>query len=174
MSFGKDKPLIIDLGDEKRLTASGYIDRVDIKNDGNVEITDYKSGSKWIFDNLQDPKDAGLTEGNAQLALYYLAIKELARTSDDPEHTRLRDVTSMSYRFVTAKGDYDIVSLHVDEDSEDCYKAAFAELLEEIETGYFPAEKGAVRLSIKDREPGCKYCGYKAVCYHGSESLEDN
>jgi len=171
--FGMDEPLAIDLGDGKKLMVSGIIDRVDITNDGNAEITDYKTGSKWVFDNLQSPEDVGITEGNAQLAFYYLAIKELARTNKDPKLSRLNNITGMSYQFVTAKGDYDIVSLQVNDESEACFKAAFVELLEEIEKGYFPAEKGAVRLSDKDKKPSCTYCGYNLVCTY-TLGLEEN
>ena len=164
LKFGMDEPMSIELGDGKKLMVSGKIDRVDITKDGNVEITDFKSGSKWGFYNLQSPEDAGITESNAQLAFYYLAIRELARTSNDPKLARLKNIIGMSYQFITAKGDYDVVSLQVTDDSEQCYKTAFIELLEEIEKGYFPAEKGTVRLSGKDKNPSCTYCGYNTVC----------
>jgi len=164
MPFGRDEPLIINLGDGKLIKASGYIDRIDIANDGGVMITDYKTGRKGQFENLQDPQITGITEANAQLALYYLALKQVARLSDDPELDRLQDITSMSYHFVTAKGDYDVVTMNVDDDSEGRYKVAFAELIDEIEKGQFPPEKGAVRLGEKEKEVNCRYCGYNSVC----------
>ena len=165
MPFGGDEePLNIKLGEGRRVKVSGFIDRVDITEDGDVEITDYKTGGKRNFENLMAPEDAGITEGNAQLALYYLALLELARTGDDPELKKLQDITKMSYYFVTAKGDYDILSLSVDEDSEELYKSALVELLQEIEKGQFPPEKGAVRLVGKDRAPSCGFCGYREVC----------
>jgi ATP-dependent helicase/nuclease subunit B len=170
MPFGSGEPLVINLGEGKMIKASGFIDRIDIAKDGGVMITDYKTGRKGQFESLQDPRIEGITEANAQLVLYYLALKEIARTSDEPELVKLQDVTSMSYHFVTAKGDYDIVTMHVDDDSEACYKAALVELVDEIEKGQFPPEKGAVRLDGKEKEPNCRYCGYKAVCAYAPDA----
>lgn len=173
MAFGFDEPLTIRLGEGRRVNAYGYIDRIDVTVDGDVEITDYKTGSKWLYEGMQDPGIAGLTEANAQLALYYLALRELAATSDDPDLAKLRDITKMSYHFVTAKGDYDTISLHVDDDSEDVYKAALSELVDEIGKGLFPPEKGAVRLSDDRRSPNCRYCGYARICVRLTEVEED-
>jgi RecB family exonuclease len=170
MAFGMDEPLAIRLGEGRRIKASGFIDRIDITKDGDVGITDYKTGSKWIHEDLQEPQVAGITEANAQLALYYLALKELAGVSDDPDMAKLQDITSMSYQFVTAKGEYDTISMRVYDDSEKIYKAAFTELVDEIEKGLFPPEKGAVGLEEKDRKPNCRYCGYAAVCVCSPET----
>jgi len=173
MAFGEGEPLILRLDNDKMIMASGYIDRVDVSSDGSVGITDYKTGRKGVFDNLQDPKEVGITEGNAQLALYYLALKEVAQKSDDPELVKLHDLKNMSYQFVTAKGDYDVVSLNVTDESESCYRTAFSELIIDIEKGQFPPEKGGVRLSDKEKEPNCRYCGYSTVCTYSPDTVGD-
>jgi len=170
MSFG-DEPIVIDLGDDKKIKASGVIDRINITKSGKAEIVDYKTGSKWLFDNLTEPQESGITEANAQLALYYLALREIAHASDDPEIKKLADIESISYQFITAKGDYDTITIRPDDDADACYKRAFRELISEIDNGCFPPEKGAVNLN-DDSEVGCLYCGFKPVCVHAPDDRE--
>jgi len=172
MSFRKE-PVIIDLGDDRMLKVSGVIDRINVTKDGRAEIVDYKTGSNWYFENMTEPQESGITESNAQLALYYLALREIARTSDDPNIQKLADIESISYQFITAKGDYETITIKPGDDAEDSYKEAFLELINDLDNGEFPPEKGALNIADeKELQPNCRYCGFVSVCAHTPDDRE--
>jgi len=70
LSFGKDEPIIIDLGEGRKIKAAGVIDRIDRLNDNSTEVVDYKTGSTRLFRKLRTPQDVGIDEANVQLAWY--------------------------------------------------------------------------------------------------------
>jgi len=75
------------------------------------------------------------------------------------------DITKLSYRFVTVRGNYEVYSLLVSGNAEETYKAAFLDICKEIEKGEFPPIKGQVNLhDEKDLKVDCRYCGYKNMC----------
>jgi len=162
LEFGKEEPVLIDLGEGRKIKAVGVIDRIDRMKDGSLEIIDYKSGNARTFKRLRSPQDAGIDEANVQLALYYLALIEAERTDAIP---KVDNIKKMSYRFVTEKGNYDIFSLSVGSGSEESYKAAFLDICKEIEKGEFPPIKGQVVIQDeKERKVDCRYCDYNSVC----------
>ena len=167
LKFGEREPVIIDLGEGRKLKASGIIDRIDKLSDGSVEIIDYKTGRARAYWRLRIPLNVGIDEANAQLALYYLALKTIARGSDYPAVKNIDDISKLSYRFVTAKGNYDIISLPTDNGSEDSYKAAFLEIFKEIEEGIFPPLKGKLSDVYRvGNKVDCRYCGYNNACQY--------
>ena len=164
LDFGKDE-LIIDLGEEWKIKVSGTIDRIDRMKNGSVEIIDYKTGSARTLKKLRTPQDVGIDEANVQLALYYLALKEASHNPENHTIKNIDAIKKLSYRFVTAKGNYDIISLTVSSDSEESYKAALKELCKEIKKGEFPPEKGQLIISDdNERKVDCRYCDYNTVC----------
>ena len=170
LDFGKDESILIDLGQGRKIKAAGIIDRIDRMKDGSLEIIDYKSGSARTFKRLRTPQEVGIDEANVQLALYYLALMEAARTG---VISKIDNIKKMSYRFVTAKGNYDIFSLPVNSSSEESYKAAFLDICKEIEKGDFPPVKGQVVIKDeKEREVDCRYCDYNSVCKYAFTETE--
>lgn len=164
-SFGSDEsPVIIDLGEGLNINAVGKIDRIDRLNDDSIEILDYKSGSTYGLEDPCDPS-AEITTANAQLALYYLALQEIARNSDDPATKELTNIRNLSNHFITAKGNYDIISIPVCGNAEALYKSAFLHICKEISTSVFPPHKGnSDGLDEEKKHADCRYCGYNQVC----------
>ena len=179
--FGKEEPVFVDVGDGHVVKVKGKVDRIDEMNDGTVEIIDYKTGSTWTFKDLKSPEEVGINEANAQLALYYLALRELGDIglSDDSSKNLVANdnfvdvekINKMSYRFVTAKGNYDIISMPVTYESEDKYRRSFLKVCKEIENGVFPPERGN---STEDASLAvdCKFCNYNEVCYYAYTNVE--
>jgi ATP-dependent helicase/nuclease subunit B len=177
--FGEQEPIMIDLGEGRKIRVSGSIDRIDKMKDGSTEIIDYKTGSTYAFKASALSKKAEIDETNAQLALYYLALKEIARGGDNlkinqkinPEIKNIGDIRNLSYRFVTEKGNYDTISLPVAAESEALYKAAFLEIFKEIEKGVFPPKRGVIGSSDEeDSKVNCNYCNFRTVCKFASVS----
>ena len=174
MAFGDDGALLIDLGKGKSIQASGKIDRVDRTASGKIEIVDYKTGSKRPYERIADPADAGIDEANAQLVFYYLALKKIARAGITDDLQKEIDISKVSYRFITEKGDYDVISLPIGNDAEKCYKKALLDLVNEIEKGQFPPEKGAIRAAgEKVGDFDCRYCGYHQICAYAFPGEEE-
>lgn len=164
-AFGEDDPVVIDLGEGRKIKAAGKIDRIDRLVDGSLEIIDYKTGSAYTLKDLKSTQEVGINEANAQLILYYLVLKELVRNGDIDEIKNDDEIRNISYRFLTAKGNYDIISLPLTEDSEASSKAAFLDVCKEIEKGVFAPEKGKIKTGDdKERKVNCKYCGFNGAC----------
>ena len=159
--FGEAEPVIIEIGKGRKIHASGYIDRIDQISDGSIEVMDYKTGSTYKFQNLQSPQAVGIDDANAQLVLYYLVLNELKQSGQ----TAISNIQKLYYRFPTAKGEYEIISLPLTDKCEEYFKAAFLEIVKEIETGVFTPQKGKVRYSDeKELVVDCKFCGFANVC----------
>ena len=170
--FGSEPPVIIDVGEGRKIKAFGKIDRVDKLQDGSIEIIDYKTGGTWSFQNLQSPEEVGLNEANTQLALYYLALKEISgnNTSDI---TDIGNISKMSYVFLTAKGDYDVISMVPSNESQSAYKSTFLDIYKEIEKGIFTPHKGILNYTDDEElEVNCKFCGYVNACKYSLSSEE--
>ena len=166
--FGKgDESLKIDLDDGIELRVSGAVDRINFFKNGKVEVFDYKSGSTYSFEGLKPPDIDGITEKNIQLTLYYLAMLEIANTSEDSDDKQLKNVDRLYYSFITARGNYDEIEMVPCDNAEKVYKDALRVLIADIAKGVFLPEKGT-----DGSDPDCKFCGYKKVCPFVTEKVE--
>ena len=166
--FGKgEEALKINLDDNIELRVSGAVDRINFFKNGKVEVLDYKSGSTYSFDGLKAPDTDGITEKNVQLTLYYLAMLEIAGSSEDSDDKQLKNVDRLYYSFITAKGNYDEIEMIPCENAEKVYKDALLTLIADINKGIFLPEKGT-----DGSDPDCKFCGYKRVCPFVTEKVK--
>jgi DNA helicase-2/ATP-dependent DNA helicase PcrA len=124
---------------ERRLKIGGKIDRVDVLNNGKIEIIDYKTGA-----NIPTQRQV---DHDLQLTFYALAainIKDKPFT-DDPD-----DILLTLYYF---DGQKKITTTRTKEELEEMVKKIY-KIREEIEKSDFKCSGGFL----------CKNCEYKLMC----------
>src|SRR6185312_8394649 len=95
--FGRTKgwPALELLVDDERLLFQGFIDRIDRNGDGDVHVTDYKTGSGRSYEGIEE--DAVLAGQHLQLALYNRAAR--ANLAD-------AGAVSSAFWFATSAGEF--------------------------------------------------------------------
>lgn len=172
LEFGKDRECSVQLPDGKSFYVKGFVDRVDRMNDGTRQIIDYKTGGTYKYKTVGLPLDGRLDGGSVQLLLYYLALKALAQTDGPEDFRKVENISSVSYRFVTEKGDYDTVGVHVSSGDDQMILDAFNNLLCEIAAGRFTPETLAIDGNeemkdidkVRSKQRVCRYCSYLPMC----------
>jgi RecB family exonuclease len=145
MRFGADDDAALALPDGRRIRLKGSIDRVDRTRDGQLIVTDHKSGGKSKFKDLTvDDPTAGATL--FQLPSYAAAARARFGDLDTPVHAEYG---------LLRKGDYARPGLAMTPEVDARVSAALALVVEGIETGYFPnrPERPGWRFYV-----GCLYC----------------
>lgn len=145
MRFGADDDAALALPDGRRIRLKGSIDRVDRTRDGQLVVTDHKSGGKSKFKDLTvDDPTAGATL--FQLPSYAAAARARFGDADTPVHAEYG---------LLRKGDYARPGLAMTPEVDARVSAALALVVEGIETGYFPnrPERPGWRFYV-----GCLYC----------------
>lgn len=116
---------------------AGSIDRVD-RRDGTQRVTDYKTGKAPAKDDRPRQDDPTLAGTRFQLPLYAVA----AATGHD------LPVSEVRYWYCTERGEFDQVSLTIDDALMDAVRADVGALVDAIEKGWFPLKGG--RGSARD------------------------
>src|SRR5699024_9688862 len=116
---------------------AGSIARVD-RRDGTQRVTDYKTGKAPAKDDRPRQDDPPLAGTRFQLPLYAVA----AATGHD------LPVSEVRYWYCTERGEFDQVSLTIDDALMDAVRADVGALVDAIEKGWFPLKGG--RGSARD------------------------
>jgi RecB family exonuclease len=126
----EDQPALpVPLGPDRRLLVRGAIDRIDRATDGRLVVTDYKTGRRQAYKDLDEtnPHDHGV---HLQLPLYGLAAQ---RWEGEPVAIDVR------YWFVTEKGGFQDVGYRLTPEALDDSLGAIDRIVTGIEQGLFPA-----------------------------------
>jgi RecB family exonuclease len=126
------------------------IDRVDRDDDGQLFVTDYKTGRGIGYQGLgDDPVDRGR---HLQLPIYALAARAAFAASPDT-------TVHASYRFLDREGEE--LSVRLDEQTTDRFDDVLGVLVAGIESGAFPYHPGAAdRSSFAN----CRFCDFDRLC----------
>lgn len=144
--FGKTELLKLELPDESSIAVTGVVDRMDkVLKDNSIKIIDYKTGSTFGYDVLNDINSALINAKSIQPILYYLALKALD----------IKDINAAVYVFVTSKGDYDTYEISFETVSDEMLKQGLVGLLDKISTGIY---------KVVEDDFKCRYCPYAEVC----------
>jgi hypothetical protein len=146
--------------EEARLTNGlrlrGAIDLVERRADGNLRVTDYKSGKAVV------PESAVLYGGRSlQRVLYPLAYEALTGET----------VVSGRLYYCTRKGDYLERVVAIDEQALENLAEFQRMLTQFIQDGFFPAAPFPKTDDWKDYNYGCRFCDYLPVCGPNAEEL---
>lgn len=141
-------PLVLDLGEGRRLTVRGRMDRINRLAPGQYEVVDYKTGSYW------PDKWAGSFAGGTRLqhAIYGLAAAPLLSRLD-PEARVVRG----AYVFPSVKGHRQRKVIAAPAPGK--VIEVLRDLADVIGSGTFAAA---------DAEGSCKWCEFKAACRPGA------
>lgn len=142
---GHGEPVTLELPGGRRLAFKGFIDRVDLAEDGSLSVLDYKTGGTFGFDGLAD--DAVLRGTKLQLPLYGLAAR--SRLGDGP--------LSVAYWFVSERGRYGQRGYRLDAPVLGRLRGVATVLVDAIEAGSFPARPGPDGSN-------CTFCAFEAMC----------
>ena len=153
--FGKTDLCDITLDDGSKININGIIDRIHkVKGKDEYVICDYKTGSTWGYNELENAKELIVNEHSIQLMVYYLAM------------VKKYNISKASYRFVTSKGDYKIIDLLIDEESEKKFIEIISGIIDQMHRGEFnPKAEG-------NKDGVCDYCGYLKSCIYASKEME--
>ena len=137
-TIGTEMKVFIDLLGDGKYKFIGYIDRLDKAKHGGYEIHDYKTGG-----SVPSKKQ---TEGDTQLALYELGVRQSIKDADSVEHVWHYLRHNREIRSKKTVSDMEVL------------KAGFVSAINEIEKSakedFFPAKKTHL----------CKWCAYQGIC----------
>jgi RecB family exonuclease len=129
-----EKLILFDLGDDQ-YKMQGYIDRLDKKSNGALEIHDYKGSARLAGQNIVD--------NDKQLGLYQLAVQE-----------QFPDAECIHLVWHYVLFDTELRSDRTPEQLEEL-KAEFRGLIDEIEN---------TKEFKPNKSPLCNWCGYQEYC----------
>ena len=130
------EPLLLDLGDGRKLRLSGQIDRIDERADGTLVLRDYKTGKA--------PKDeGGIFRGGKQLQIPFYILAAARLFPDQPVVEAFLDYVDGGRQVAV---DPAVVR------SEE-FKSLLRGLVDSIAQGVFVQEPSA-----------CEWCDFTAVC----------
>jgi ATP-dependent helicase/nuclease subunit B len=93
-AFGFDAPVPLELAEDVVVPLRGFVDRVELRDDGSYEIVDFKTGSSFGFaDPGQDPQKVLAGGKKLQWALYAYALRQ----------SEGWDVRHSGYRFLSLR-----------------------------------------------------------------------
>jgi hypothetical protein len=128
------------------------VDRVDRRPDGELLITDYKTGSTRSYDSMKDTNP--LLGGHfLQLPVYALAFKG---DSDHPVRAR--------YWFISEQADFATREVTLDDNLSRTFGNVVSTLVSTMRQGYFPAVPGEETFRGRDSYDNCIYCPYDSLC----------
>ena len=139
------EPVVVDVGDKRRIALHGRIDRINRVGPGEYEVADYKTGGYWRDD--WDGHFAGGTR--LQHALYGVAAAALLQ-SRDPKARVVRGV----YLFPAVKG-YRRRKV-IPAPSKAKLASVLRDLADVLGNGAFVSA---------DTEDRCKWCQFAAACH---------
>ena len=144
------------LPDGTGIAFRGYIDRVDRGPNGELMVTDYKTGRSTKFKVVGKPDPLVRLDGGKrlQLPVYALALEEEAGGKP----------ISARYWFITERENFEQAVLPLDGPTREKFGEVVQVLADTMRQGYFPAVPGK-----EDRASytHCKYCPYDRICPPG-------
>ena len=150
-AFGFDgPPVAMALPDGGEVRFRGFIDRVDVAQDGlRAVVMDYKTGSSRQYDKMKD--DPLMAGKRLQLPVYALAVRE----------TLLPDAALRAeYLFISANGGYTRVPVTLDI-IEAQFRDTVQAIAEGVRGGVFPANPGPPGFGGPEN---CRYCDFQRIC----------
>ena len=150
-AFGFDgPPVALALPDGGEVRFRGFIDRVDVAQDGRrAVVMDYKTGSSRQYRKMED--DPLMAGKRLQLPVYALAVRE----------TLLPDAALRAeYWFISANGGYIRVPVTLDA-IEAQFRNMVQAIAEGVRGGIFPANPGPPGFGGPEN---CRYCDFQRIC----------
>ncbi|MDH3222875.1 MAG: PD-(D/E)XK nuclease family protein [Gemmatimonadota bacterium] len=139
LRFGFEEDAWLPLGDGRRLSVRGAVDRVDDLGT-HLRVVDYKTGRDTRFG-----KKTGIFDGGRRLQhLIYSAVAEVLYG---------KPVGSAEYHFPTRRGENTVHSYSAGEYASG--SGLVRRMLEGVQAGWFPPT---------DTKDDCKFCDYREVC----------
>ena len=141
----------IPLPDGRTVAFHGWVDRVDVADDGVIHVVDYKTGSDKSYRDLSEecPDDAGT---KLQLPVYGQAARGLLGEPDAPVRAE--------YWFTSSKGGFGRIGYLVTPGVLERVGTTLAAIVEGIENGVFPHRPTA---SSTTPWVECAYCDPDAL-----------
>jgi hypothetical protein len=143
------------LPDGTGIAFRGYIDRVDRGPNGELMVTDYKTGRSTKFKVVGKPDPLVRLDGGKrlQLPVYALALEDAAGGKP----------ISARYWFITERENYEQVGLPLDGPTREAFGEVVQVLANTMRQGYFPAVPGE-EDGRTNSYMNCLYCPYDRVC----------
>lgn len=130
-----EQDFVVKIGSEVgRIAIKGRIDRIDLCEDGSIEIVDYKTGAS------KDEKELG-REGREQLVLYHIAAEEVLGER----------VAKLTYLYLE---DGTKVTFSATEKEKEHLKDKIQELTQQMRSSAFDARPGF----------HCRFCDFRDIC----------
>lgn len=150
-AFGFDGPPVeLALPDGGGIRFRGFIDRVDVAQDGRrAVVMDYKTGSSRPYGKMED--DPLMAGKQLQLPVYALAVRQ----------TLLPDAALRAeYWFISANGGYIRVPVTLDAIEAE-FRNTVQAIVEGVRGGIFPANPGPPGFGGPEN---CRYCDFQRIC----------
>jgi RecB family exonuclease len=141
-----------ELEDGRTIRFRGYVDRVDERPNGQLIVTDYKTGSTSSYEDLK-PDNPMLGGRFLQLPIYALAFRD---QSNGPVQAR--------YWFISEKAGFESKNLELNDAAYTKFGEIMNTLVDTMQAGYFPANPGDETWYNAASYDNCKYCPYDLLC----------
>lgn len=146
-------PATLSLANGETITFRGLADRVDIGQEGQLAIVDYKTGSTRTYEGLTE-KDTFAGGKFLQLPVYALAFRN---ESTAP--------VEASYWFISESAGFVRKTITLDEKTYSAFGGIVSTLVETMRSGYFPAVPGDEDWRATGASwMNCRYCAYDRIC----------
>ncbi len=164
VAFGTGKdgaaapPALYTLPDGTEIAFRGYIDRVDRGPDGELRVTDYKTGRAEKLKVVSKAEPLARLDGGKklQLPVYALALEEEAAGKP----------ISARYWFITERENFEQALLPLDAPTREKFGQVVQVLADTMRQGYFPAVPGD-EDGWNNSYTNCLYCPYDRICAPG-------
>jgi len=149
------QPALYTLPDGTEIAFRGYIDRVDRGPNGELLVTDYKTGraEKFRVVSKADPLLRLAGGKRLQLPVYALALENEAGGKP----------ISARYWFITERENYEQAVLPLDGPTREAFGEVVQVLANTMRQGYFPAVPGE-EDGRTNSYMNCLYCPYDRIC----------
>jgi ATP-dependent helicase/nuclease subunit B len=138
-------PVEVAVGGERRVRLRGTIDRIDVDNNGAIQVLDYKTGSEKPYLGSNDTR---AEPPRLQLSVYAVAARILlGRPPDAP--------AAAWYWFVSRRAGFALHGFEVTAAVLDELRCHLRIIVDEISAGHFPARP---RPAPSFASPRCPYC----------------
>jgi RecB family exonuclease len=151
-------PAKVELGEGRRLSLSGQVDRVDTTVDGYA-VYDYKSGGAYAFREIESAKVADpLVRGKKlQLPVYALAVRQ---SVEGAESARIE----AKYWFINEQEGFRQIGYPLDEEHEQRFVEVLNVMTASVEAGQFPQTPSKKSGDQNSTPSNCKYCAFDRLC----------
>ncbi len=149
--MGEAPPVVLELPSGRELAFRGVADRIDRADDGEILVSDYKTGRGDRYTSLErDPFGAGTT---LQLGLYAEAAVQLLGARG----------TSSHYWMVEPRGAFRRFGYRWDPALRERFIEVLQTIVDGIDHGSFPAVPGEWSTFFSTHD-NCRYCEFDIIC----------